>query len=202
MKLAAFQRCPQEEDEEHLRGAALLAIDVGIIMNAPALLTEAQQVISWIEEWTTEQWHDHAAAMEESHLAWEKSQEPLYESNRLAKALVGREYNDPRWVELVDAYREAFPTFIVRNCVFARLSPKQMAFRLRDFLSKTIQEKKLGRTPTEPDMLECLPEAKARLQTQILSYLERALPGFDFDGHPILERYSETRTDTLFKGRI
>lgn len=63
-----------------------------------------------------------------------------------------------------------------------------MAFRLRELLSKAIQEKKLGRTPTEPDMQECLPEAKARLQTQTLSYLERALPGFDFNGHPILEQ--------------
>lgn len=186
MKLAAFQKNPMEEDEEFLHGAALLAMDVGIIMNAPALITEAQQVISWIEEWTAEQFNEHAVEMEESHLAWEKSREPLYEANRLAKAIVGREYNAPRWIRLVDAYRDAFPTFIVRNSVFARLAPTQMAFRLREFLSKAIQEKNLGRTPTESDMLECLPEAKARLQTQTLSYLERALPGSDFDGHPVL----------------
>ena len=188
MKLAAFQKNPQHEDEEYLRGAALLAIDIGIMVNAPALITEAQHVISWIEEWTVEQLNEHAVEMEESHRAWEKSREPLYEANRLAKAIVGREYNDPRWIGLVDAYREAFPTFIVRNSVLARLAPTQMAFRLRELLSKAIQEKKLGRTPTEPDMQECLPEAKARLQTQTLSYLERALPGFDFNGHPILEQ--------------
>ena len=187
MKLAAFQKDPLEEDEDILRGAALLAIDVGIIMNTPALITEAQQVISWIEQWTAEQLEGYAVEMEESHAAWEKSREPLYEASRLAKSIVGREYNDPRWIELVNAYREAFPTFIVRNFVFARLDPTQMAFRLREFMSKVIQERKFGRSPTESEMRDCLPEAKARLQVQTMTYLERALPGYDFQGHIILK---------------
>lgn len=187
-KLAAFQRDPLNEDEDMLHGAALLAIDVGIIMNSPALITEAQQVISWIEQWTVDQEKACAVEMEESHAEWRKSREPLHEAWRLAKSIVGREYNDPRWIRLVDAYREQFPTFIVRNFVFARLDPVQMSFRLRELLTKVFEEKKLRRTPTETEMRGCLPEAKARLQVQTLTYLERSLPGYAFQGHAILKQ--------------
>lgn|GEM_PF-6667014 len=187
-KLAAFQKDPMNENEEMLHGAALLAIDVGMIMNSPALMAEAQQVISWIEQWTLEQENAYAVEMEESHAAWKKSREPLGEAWRLAKSIVGREYNDPRWIRLVDAYREAFPTFIVRNFVFARLDPAQMSFRLRELLTKVFEEKKLGRIPTEAEIRDFLPEAKARLQVQTLTYLERSLPGYAFQGHAILKQ--------------
>lgn len=187
-KLSAFQKDPMNENEEMLHGAALLAIDVGIIMNSPALMTEAQQVIRWIEQWTLDQEMAYAVEMEESHAAWKQRQEPTGEAWRFADAIVGREYNDPMWIRLVDAYREAFPTFIVRNFVFARLDPAQMSFRLRQLLTKVFEEKKLGRIPTETEMRDFLPEAKARLQVQTLTYLERSLPGYDFQGHAILKQ--------------
>jgi hypothetical protein len=151
-------------------------------------MTEAQQVINWIEQWTLDQEKAYAVEMEESHAAWKKSREPIGEAWRLAKLIVGREYNDPRWIRLVDAYRKAFPTFIVRNFVFARLDPAQMSFRLRELLTKVFEEKKLRRTPTETEMRDCLPEAQARLQVQTLTYLERSLPGYAFQGHAILKQ--------------
>ena len=186
MRLEAFRRKPFVGSEEMLEGAARLAIDMGIIMNAPALIAEAQQVITWIRQWEEEQEKSHEIEMEVSHAAWLQKREPLYEASRLASLIVGREHDDPRWVNLVEAYRAAFPTFIVRNYIYARLDPTKMAFRLREFLSTIIEEKKLRRSPTEAEMRACLPEAKARLQTQTVTYLERWLPGFDFEGHAIL----------------
>lgn len=185
-KLAAFQRNPLEEDEVLLQGAALLAIDAAIIMNSPALIAEAQEVIHYIEQWVDEQENGHQLEMQESHAAWLEQRKPLSEAHRLAKSIVGRTYNDVRWIKLVDAYREAFPTFIVRDFVYARLDPKQQAFRLRKFMSDVFEEKNLGRSPTESEMRDCLPEAKTRIQVQTLTYLERSLPGYAFQEHPIL----------------
>lgn len=186
LKLGTFKRDPANENEQFLEGAALLAIDVGIIMNAPQLIAEAQQVINWLRDWEVEQELKIDQEMEASYAASQKAREPVVEAHRLAKVIVGREHQDQRWLLLVAAYQEAFPTFIVRNAVFARLHPKQLSYRLRGLLMDVIKDKRLGRSPTEMEMRECLPEAETRLQLQTVAYLERALPGYDFEGHAIM----------------
>lgn len=171
------------ESEGVAKGAALLAMDVGILMNDAALISEAQEVITYIAEWLNQQDEQHDQHMKEWSDEWEKSREVHRQAYQLIKKLVGREFHDPRWELLVQAYQEAFPTFLVRDSVYVRISPKESASRLRQALTDLVKEQRLERAPTIEEIQILLPTAKGILVENTLRYLERALPGYEFRAH-------------------
>lgn len=171
------------ESEGEAKGAALLAMDVGILMNDAVLISEAQEVITYIGEWLNLQDEQHDQQMKEWSDEWERSREEHRQAYQLIKKLVGREFHDRRWELLVQAYQDAFPTFLVRDSVYVRISPKESASRLRQMLADLVKEQRLGRAPTIEEIRALLPTAKDNLVESTLRYLERALPGYEFRAH-------------------
>ncbi|MHC9138542.1 hypothetical protein [Pseudomonas aeruginosa] len=171
------------ESEGVAKGAALLAMDVGILTNDAVLISEAQEVITYIAEWLNLLDEQHDQQMTEWNDELEKSQEARRQAYQLIKKLVGRELHDPRWELLVQAYQEAFPTFLVRDSVYVRISPKESASRLRQALADLVKEQRLERVPTIEEIQALLPTAKDNLVESTLRYLERALPGYEFRAH-------------------
>ncbi|WLG51110.1 hypothetical protein [Pseudomonas sp. FP1742] len=188
IRFATFERRKEDdyESEDIAHGAAHLALDIGIITNDPLLIAQAQEVLTTINRWRELQDEQDAQYMADSHAAWDASQEKHRQAYVMVKELVGKEFHDPRWSALIEIYQEAFPTFLVRGSVYARIDPKQGASRLRHELAELVKDKRLDRAPTPGEVHALLPSAKALLEERTISYLERALPGFDFRGHPIL----------------
>ena len=188
IRFAAFERHDKDdyESEDIAHGAALLALDVGIITNDSLLIAQAQEVLASINRSRQLEDEQDAQYMADSYAALDASQAKHKQAFVMVKELVGKEFHDPRWSALIEIYQEAFPTFLVRDSVYARIGPKQAANRLRHELAKLVKDKRLDRAPTPGEVHSLLPNAKALLEARTLSYLERALPGFDFQGHPIL----------------
>lgn len=188
IRFAAFERHDKDdyESEDIAHGAALLALDVGIFTNDSLLITQAQEVLASINRSRQLEDEQNAQYMADSSAAWEASQEKHKQAFVIVKELVGKEFHDPRWTALIEVYQDAFPTFLVRDSVYARIGPKQAANRLRHELAKLVKDKRLDRAPTLGEVHALLPNAKAILESLTVGYLERALPGFDFRGHPIL----------------
>lgn len=188
IRFAAFERHGKDdyESEDIAHGAALLALDVGIISNDSLLIALAQEVLSSINRSRQLEDEQDAQYMADSYAALDASEAKHKQAFSMVKELVGKEFHDPRWSALIEIYQEVFPTFLVRDSVYARIGPKQAANRLRHELAKLVKDKWLDRAPTPGEVHALLPHAKALLEARTLSYLERALPGFDFQGHPIL----------------
>lgn len=188
IRFAAFERHDKDdyESEDIAHGAALLALDVGIITNDSLLIAQAQEVLTSINRSRQLEDEQDAQYMADSYAAMDASQEKHKQAFAMVKELVGKEFHDPRWSALIEIYQEAFPTFLVRDSVYARIGPKQAANRLRHELVKLVKNKRLDRAPTLGEVHALLPDAKALLESRTVGYLERALPGFDFRGHPIL----------------
>lgn len=187
IRFAAFERHDKDdyESEDIAHGAALLALDVGIITNDPLLIAQAQEVLASITRCRQLEDEQDAQYMADSYAAWDASQEKHKQAFVMVKELVGKEFHDPRWTALIEIYQEAFPTFLVRDSVYARIGPKQAATRLRHELVELVKSKRLDRAPTRGEVHALLPDAKVLLESRTVGYLERALPGFDFRGHPI-----------------
>lgn len=188
IRFAAFQRQDKDdyESEDIAHGAALLALDVGIITNDSLLIAQAQEVLASIARSRQLQDERDAQWMADSYAASAASREKDKQAVAMVKEYVGKEFNDPRWIALIEIYQKAFPTFLVRDSVYARIGPKQAATRLRRALVELIKSKRLGRAPTQGELHALLPDAKAVLESLTFDYLEGALPGFDFRGHTIL----------------
>jgi hypothetical protein len=188
IRFAAFKGRKEDDyqSEDIAHGAAHLALDVGIITNDASLIAQAQEVITAITDcWQLEDEQDRKA-MADSYADWDASQEKHREAYRMVKELVGKEFHDPRWGELIEIYQQTFPSFLVRGSVYARIDPKQAASRLRAELADLVKDKRLDRAPTPGEVQALLPSAKALLEERTVCYLERALPGFDFRNHSIL----------------
>ncbi|NWA26943.1 hypothetical protein HX866_18825 [Pseudomonas gingeri] len=188
IRFAAFERHDKDdyESEDIAHGAALLALDVGIITNDSLLIAQAQEVLASINRSRQLEDEQDAQCMADSYAAMDASQEKHKQAFAMVKELVGKEFHDPRWSALIEIYQEAFPTFLVRDSVYARIGPKQAVNRLRHELVKLVTNKRLDRAPMLGEVHALLPDAKALLESRTVDYLERALPGFDFRGHPIL----------------
>lgn len=187
MRFGAFEQRERDdyESEGIAHGAALLALDVGIITNDSLLITQAQEVLDSINSSRELEDEQEAQYMADTYADWDASREKYKQAFVIVKELVGKEYHDPRWNALVEVYKEAFPTFLVRDSVYARIDPKQAASRLRNELVELVKSKRLDRAPTRGEVHALLPDAKVLLESRTLGYLERALPGLDFEGHAI-----------------
>ncbi|CAM3424929.1 hypothetical protein BZK31_26245 [Pseudomonas floridensis] len=188
IRFAAFKGRKDDdyESEGIAHGAAHLALDVGIITNDALLIAQAQEVITAItDSWQLEEEQD-LKAMANSYADWDASQEKHRQAYRMIKDLVGKEFHDSRWEEFIEIYQKTFPTFLVRDSVYARIGPKQAATRLRKDLADLVKAKRLDRAPTPDELQALLPPAKALLEDRTIRYLEGALPGFDFRNHSIL----------------
>lgn len=187
IRFGAFEQRERDdyESEGIAHGAALLALDVGIITNDSLLIAQAQEVLDSINRSRELEDEQEAQYMADTYADWDASREKHKQASAMVKELVGKEFHDLRWNALVEVYKEAFPTFLVRDSVYARIGPKQEATRLRTELVELVKNKRLDRAPTRGEVHALLPDAKALLESRTLGYLERALPGFDFQGHPI-----------------
>lgn len=188
IRFAAFKGRKDDDyqSENIAHGAAHLALDVGIITNDALLIAQAQEVITAISDFWQLQEEQDQKAMADSHADWDASQEKHRQAYKMVKDLVGKEFHDSRWGELIEIYQKTFPTFLVRDSVYARIDPKQAATRLRNELADLVKAKGLDRAPTPGEVQALLPTAKALLEDRTIRYLEGALPGFDFRNHSIL----------------
>ncbi|MEX5582613.1 hypothetical protein [Pseudomonas lurida] len=188
IRFAAFKGRKDDDyqSENIAHGAAHLALDVGIITNDALLIAQAQEVITAISDFWQLQEEQDQKAMADSYADWDASQEKHRQAYKMVKDLVGKEFHDSRWGELIEIYQKTFPTFLVRDSVYARIDPKQAATRLRNELADLVKAKGLDRAPTPGEVQALLPTAKALLEDRTIRYLEGALPGFDFRDHSIL----------------
>lgn len=188
IRFAAFKGRKDDDyqSENIAHGAAHLALDVGIITNDALLIAQAQEVITAISDFWQLQEEQDQKAMADSYADWDASQEKHRQAYKMVKDLVGKEFHDSRWGELIEIYQKTFPTFLVRDSVYARIDPKQAATRLRNELADLVKAKGLDRAPTPGEVQALLPTAKALLEDRTIRYLEGALPGFDFRDHLIL----------------
>ncbi|OPB11545.1 hypothetical protein [Pseudomonas synxantha] len=188
IRFAAFKGRKDDDyqSENIAHGAAHLALDVGIITNDALLIAQAQEVITAISDFWQLQEEQDQKAMADSYADWDASQEKHRQAYKMVKDLVGKEFHDSRWGELIEIYQKTFPTFLVRDSVYARIDPKQAATRLRNELADLVKAKGLDRAPTPGEVQALLPTAKALLEDRTIRYLEGALPGFDFRNHSIL----------------
>lgn len=188
IRFAAFKGRKDDDyqSENIAHGAAHLALDVGIITNDVLLIAQAQEVITAISDFWQLQEEQDQKAMADSYADWDASQEKHRQAYKMVKDLVGKEFHDSRWGELIEIYQKTFPTFLVRDSVYARIDPKQAATRLRNELADLVKAKGLDRAPTPGEVQALLPTAKALLEDRTIRYLEGALPGFDFRNHSIL----------------
>lgn len=188
IRFSSFEQRDKEdyESEGIAHGAALLALDVGIITNDSLLIAQAEEVLDSITRFRELEDEQEAQYMTDTYADWDASQQKHKQAFVMVKELVGKEFHDLRWNALIEVYKEAFPTFLVRDSVYARIGPKQAATRLRTELIELVKSKRLDRAPTRDEVHALLPDAKALLESRTIGYLERALPGFDFQGHPIL----------------
>ena len=188
IRFAAFKGRKDDDyqSENIANGAAHLALDVGIITNDALLIAQAQEVITAISDFWQLQEEQDQKAMADSYADWDASQEKHRQAYKMVKDLVGKEFHDSRWGELIEIYQKTFPTFLVRDSVYARIDPKQAATRLRNELADLVKAKGLDRAPTPGEVQALLPTAKALLEDRTIRYLEGALPGFDFRNHSIL----------------
>lgn len=188
IRFAAFKGRKDDDyqSENIAHGAAHLALDVGIITNDALLIAQAQEVITAISNFWQLQEEQDQKAMADSYADWDASQEKHRQAYKMVKDLVGKEFHDSRWGELIEIYQKTFPTFLVRDSVYARIDPKQAATRLRNELADLVKGKRLERAPTPGEVQALLPTAKALLEDRTIRYLEGALPGFDFRNHSIL----------------
>lgn len=188
IRFAAFKGRKDDDyqSENIAHGAAHLALDVGIITNDALLIAQAQEVITAISDFWQLQEEQDQKAMADSYADWDASQEKHRQAYKMVKDLVGKEFHDSRWGELIETYQKTFPTFLVRDSVYARIDPKQAATRLRNELAVLVKAKGLDRAPTPGEVQALLPTAKALLEDRTIRYLEGALPGFDFRNHSIL----------------
>lgn len=188
IRFAAFKGRKDDDyqSENIAHGAAHLALDVGIITNDALLIAQAQEVITAISDFWQLQEEQDQKAMADSYADWDASQEKHRQAYKMVKDLVGKEFHDSRWGELIEIYQKTFPTFLVRDSVYARIDPKQAATRLRNELADLVKGKRLERAPTPGEVQALLPTAKALLEDRTIRYLEGALPGFDFRNHSIL----------------
>ena len=188
IRFAVFKGRKEDDyqSENIAHGAAHLALDVGIITNDALLIAQAQEVITAISDlWQLQEEQDQKA-MADSYADWDASQEKHRQAYKMVKDLVGKEFHDSRWGELIEIYQKTFPTFLVRDSVYARTGPKQAATRLRNELADLVKAKRLDRAPTPGEVQALLPTAKALLEDRTIRYLGGALPGFDFRNHSIL----------------
>jgi hypothetical protein len=187
IRFAAFKGRKDDDyqSENIAHGAAHLALDVGIITNDALLIAQAQEVITAISDFWQLQEDQDQKAMADSYADWDASQEKHRQAYKMVKDLVGKEFHDSRWGELIEIYQKTFPTFLVRDSVYARIDPKQAATRLRNELADLVKAKGLDRAPTPGEVQALLPTAKALLEDRTIRYLEGALPGFDFRDHSI-----------------
>lgn len=188
IRFAAFKGRKDDDyqSENIAHGAAHLALDVGIITNDALLIAQAQEVITAINDFWQLQEEQDQKAMADSYADWDASQEKHRQAYKMVKDLVGKEFHDSRWGELIEIYQKTFPTFLVRDSVYVRIDPKQAATRLRNELADLVKAKGLDRAPTLGEVQALLPTAKALLEDRTIRYLEGALPGFDFRNHSIL----------------
>lgn len=188
IRFASFQRRKDDdyESEGIAHGAAHLALDVGILTNDALLIAQAQEVLTAITDSLKLEEDQNQKAMAESYAASDAAYEIRRQAYRMAKDLVGKEFHDSRWGELIEIYKKTFPTFLVRDSVYVRIGSKQAATKLRKDLAGLANAKQLDRAPTPDELQSLLPSAKALLEDDTLRYLERALPGFDFRNHPIM----------------
>lgn len=188
IRFAAFKGRKDDDyqSENIAHGAAHLALDVGIITNDALLIAQAQEVITAISDFWQLQEEQDQKAMADSYADWDASQEKHRQAYKMVKDLVGKEFHDSRWGELIEIYQKTFPTFLVRDSVYARIDPKQAATRLRNELADLVKGQRLDRAPTPGEVQALLPTAKALLEDRTIRYLEGALPGFDFRNHSIL----------------
>lgn len=188
IRFAAFKGRKDDDyqSENIAHGAAHLALDVGIITNDPLLIAKAQEVITAISDFWQRQEEQDQKALADSYADSDAFRDKRRQAYRMVKELVGKEFHDSRWVELIEIYQKTFPSFLVRASVYARIDPKQAASRLRNELADLLTNKRLDRAPTLGEVQALLPSAKALLEERTICYLERALPGFDFRNHSIL----------------
>lgn len=165
---------------EQLKGAAQFAKTVATMHGDWPLIATADQVLAWLDQ--------REDALEEESQAeheriWERDQARYNirkATSRSVKEFVGMEVVDRRWSLLVDEYRNAFPTFQIRNSVADRLHPKKLSASIRNHLCDFINAQRLGREPRLSEIQALHPQALVAHQEETLKYLERALPGFDF----------------------
>ncbi|MBA1429222.1 hypothetical protein [Pseudomonas orientalis] len=188
IRFAAFKGRKEDdyESENIAHGAAHLALDVGIITNDALLIAQAQEVITAISDFWQHLEDLDQKALTDSYADSDALQEKRRQANRMVKDLVGKEFHDSRWGELIEIYQKIFPSFLVRASVYARIEPKKAASELRKELMDLLTKKRLERAPTLGEVQALLPSAKALLEDRTIRYLEGALPGFDFRNHSIL----------------
>lgn len=165
-----------------LRGAAFFVREVAVRHSDQALISRADEVIGWLDQ--------HEAELEEESelemdLRWqsEKGQRDVRKAtSKAVKHYVGMEVEDERFSALVATYQSAFPTFLVRQSVYDRLHPKKHSASIRTHLLALIEKQRLGREPTVTEMKDAYAEALTAHEMDVLRYLDKALPGFDFHG--------------------
>lgn len=186
-RFLSFQSDPAIQNEfgadDQLKGAARLALDVASLTEDTGLMTEAQIVLRWLLDFETEREAEEDQARDEQFSAWGSARQIGRNTNRLIKAIVGMELEDSRWNSLVTAYKEAFPTFRVAPSVYDRLSPKALSRVLRKHIEDLAGSRYSGRVPTAAEIEVLRDEAMLILEANTLRYLEKALPGLDFEPH-------------------
>jgi len=165
---------------ESLRGAAALAREVASRHDDQDLLTAANDVLLWIDT----RGDDLAEEDDVRHRQHYERMDATRAANKaltaVVRGMIGMEHLDERWLGLVNAYVGAFPTFRVRDSVYERLSPRKRSARLRTRLCALVHEMKLSRIPNTVELEKLFPQALQAYEEETLTYLERALPGYDF----------------------
>lgn len=191
----AFRNDPTQQDSleaaYELKGAAKLALDVANLAADHELKEQAQHVLGWLVEYEDKSQAEYDAQHKQMYAALDAEQQIKRDTHKLIQAFIGMEFEDHRWLSLIEAYKAEFPTFLVANSVWDRISPKSLSRGLRNSLGDLIASKRLGRVPTISELNTLRPEIMLMLEANTLRYLEKALPGFNFADQ--LSRLAPTR---------
>ncbi|KIY40766.1 hypothetical protein TZ03_11555 [Pseudomonas sp. 10-1B] len=167
---------------EGLRGAASFAREIAVRHSDQALITAAEDVMVQLDQL-------EAMLEEESeremNRGWEGEQalrDVRKATSKAVKNFVGMEVNDGRFDALVAAYQRAFPSFLVRQSVFDRLHPKKHSASIRAYLLGLIDDQRLGRVPSLSELQTAHSQAVMAHEQDVLRYLKKSLPGFEFYG--------------------
>lgn len=180
--LEGHQRKPTKFNSyaEQVKGAALFAKAIAVKHADAALIAAADQILLWLDQRDDAFWegsnvdHDRIGQRDQAKSNVRKT------TARTVKEFVGMEVEDPRWDALVDEYRTVFPTFLIRNSATDRLHPRKHSASIGSHLIEFVQAQRHGIEPLLSEIQELHPQALVAHREEILKYLERALPGFDF----------------------
>lgn len=163
-----------------LRGGATFAREIAVRHSDLALIATADDVMVQLDQLEATLEEESVRGMNQG---WEDEQalrNVRKATSKAVKNLVGIEVQDGRFLALVDLYKRTFPSFLIRQSIYDRLHPKKHSASIRAYVLGLIDDQKLGREPLLSELRAAHSKAIIEHEQEVLRYLEKALPGFDF----------------------